>query len=106
MPVLKEDFMRWCDKCKKTGKVTIVHEMGGWMKIKEREIITCPKCSGKKIFFDQELYVLALEARVEKLESMLRCRAKIDEIGRKLDIVRHRLSENDEVEPDGMAGIW
>lgn len=112
MPVLKEDFMRWCDKCNKTGKITVVREHEGWdFKIKKREVKTCPKCKGTKTFFHQGLYVLALEKMVDELETALKIYSGKDEklfsdIDRRVVkyVVRDR---DDDIEPDGMAGaIW
>lgn len=112
MPIDKKDFMRWCDKCKKTGKVTIVHEKEcwDWKGVVEREVKTCPKCLGKKIFFHQGLYTLALEERVEALEAIVKIKVGredklIKAMDRKLEVIKYRL-ENGGFSPDGMAGMW
>ena len=57
--------MKWCDKCDKTGEVVIEHKIEGWaFKDTKRETIVCPKCNGKKIFFDKDAYVAELERLV------------------------------------------
>ncbi len=66
MTILKEDYMRWCDKCKQTGKLKFTHEWGMGEKTDYYE--TCPKCKGTKIYFDMDEYVSALEHRIKELE--------------------------------------
>ena len=69
MTILKEDYMRWCDECKQTGRIKILHEKEMWGgKVSGFEHKICPKCIGTKIYLDMDEYVAALEHRIKELE--------------------------------------
>lgn len=100
MPILKEDFMRWCDKCKQTGRIIVTHEWGMGEKTDHHE--TCPKCLGKKLFFNQALYVVALEEKVEELEAALKFAA----MNRKSDVIEYQQREDWDGMTFRQVGLW
>ncbi len=58
----REDFTDWCKRCKSTGEVSRRVRVGGWAGSNETIHETCPDCKGKKVFFDEHAYFLAVEA--------------------------------------------
>ncbi len=66
MTILKEDYMRRCDRCKQTGRIKVTHEWGMGEKTDHYEI--CPKCKGTKIYLDIDECVSDLKHRIKELE--------------------------------------
>ncbi|KKM00109.1 hypothetical protein LCGC14_1790490 [marine sediment metagenome] len=69
MTILKEDYMRWCDKCKQTGKIKVAHEEEKWGgKVTVYKYELCSKCLGALDYLDKDKYISALEHRIKELE--------------------------------------